>query len=136
MARPFRHRQIILADRELIMREENEPQATYPDADAREYAAEAVGRLLRWLVDGTGVEFRDGKQQYRSRRAPLVLTARAIALVLIVRPELLRRQALRPICTQTGLSLTALHRYCREAERDFGRIAPARRGVVNGRPRG
>ncbi len=113
------------------MREENEAPPSVilfqDDDDPNARAVYALGHIFRWVLDGSGVEARtDGRNQRNQSIPRKVITERFLALVEVVRPELLRHQVLRPLAASAGCCHVKLCRYAREAEEAFGYIAPRR----------
>ena len=100
-----------------------------PGADANARAAEALGLLMRWILDGSGIDSRDRSGPGGANNVPdprHVIASRFLAVVLTVRPELLQAQVLRKLGREARVSFWRLSKDCRDAEKTFGRIAPER----------
>jgi hypothetical protein len=115
------------------MREENEappPAALFQEEDdPNARALFAVSHLLRWLVDGTGIEARVGKPSRRhNQNSPMdKIAKKAVGLVLVARPDHLREQVLRKLARECGCSHVSLGEYAQLAEAEFGYLV-AKRG--------
>ncbi len=114
------------------MREENEaqpPPVAFDDADdPNARAAYAIAHLLRWVLDGSGVEHRAGQPPRRRNQNPPMdmIAKKLLGLVLVARPDLLREQVLRKLARDCGCSHVMLGEYAKLAEADFGYIVGKR----------
>lgn len=95
--------------------------------DMNSRAVYALGHMMRWVLDGSNVEVRPDGAEYKNQADPRqVIAARFLALVLLVRPELLREQVSRKLGKISRINYSRLIVHCQDAEKAFGYIAPRR----------